>query len=150
MYQQETNKNTLKLPALMLSLFVSQLSTAIAAETVYRCISSDGGIEFTQQPCSIDTQEEVLTIEDQLVGWETPRAVLKAKKKKQTSRKHKKIAASKAARKSKAKQEKECWKKKQKIDNIQHRLRRGYKAGQGVDLRRKRREYEAYLSTFCQ
>ena len=53
------------------------------------------------------------------------------------------------AAESKRKQEKECWRVKKRLDKLEWRMRRGYKAGKGPGLRRQRQDYEDYLRKFC-
>jgi len=122
-----------------------------AAETVMRCQLPDGRVSFSDRPCQSGIQH-VLELEDQKVGWEAPRTPLKIERKSQRERKqqsNRQAAALRVARKEKARKKKDCWKKKQKIERIQERLRRGYKAGQGRTMRYKRRELEDYLREFC-
>jgi len=122
-----------------------------SAETVVRCQLPDGRVSFSDRPCSSGIQDE-LTFEDQKVGWEAPRTPLKLERKSKRERQQqsrRQAAALRAARKEKARKHKDCWKKRQKVERIQERLRRGYKAGQGRTLRYKQRELEAYIKEFC-
>ncbi len=124
---------------------------AESAETVIRCHLPDGRVSFSDRPCRSGIQNE-LEFKDQKVGWEAPRTPLKLKRKSKRERQQqvrRKAAALRAARKEKARKKRDCWMKKQKIDRIQERLRRGYKAGQGRTMRYKQRELEAYLREFC-
>jgi len=122
-----------------------------AVETVIRCQLADGRVSYSDRSCRSGIQDE-LEIDDQKVGWEAPRTPLKLeyrskRERKQQSRRQ--AVALRVARKEEARKKQDCWKKKQKIERIQERLRRGYKAGQGRTMRYKQRELEAYLSEFC-
>ncbi len=122
-----------------------------AAETVIRCQLPDGRVSFSDRPCRSGIQDE-LEFKDQKVGWEAPRTPLKLKRKSKRERQQqarRKAAALRAAKKEKARKKRDCWKKKEKADQIQERLRRGYKAGQGRTMRYRQREIEAYLREFC-
>ena len=125
--------------------------SAVSAETVIRCQLPDGQVSFSYLPCSSGVQDE-LEFEDQKVGWEAPRAPLKPEGKSKSERQQqlrRQAAALRAAKKEKERKQKDCWNKKQKIERIQERLRRGYKAGQGRTLHYKKRELEDYLREFC-
>ena len=122
-----------------------------AVETVIRCQLPDGRMSFSDHPCQSGIQD-TLELKDQKVGWEAPRAPLKINHKstrKQKQQSKRQAAALRVARKEKARKKKDCWKKRQKIDRIQERLRRGYKAGQGRTMRYKQRELEDYIREFC-
>ena len=112
---------------------------------VFQCTLGDGRVEFRQTLCADGDQQE-LEIKDVKVGWEAPTATVKLTKK--SAKKARKSSGSSSRRKEK--QAKDCFKTEQKLENVNRRLRRGYKAGQGSDLRHKRRQYEAYLGRFCQ
>ena len=126
------------------------LCADIVAETsVNRCVTPDGKIEFRQFACAADAEEEEVLIEDRKTGWEPAKTKLeKTKTRSDKSSTHnrksdeKKLAA-------KAKQEEQCWKKHQMLEEVNWKLRRGYKPATGVKLRRKRRQYEEYIGRFC-
>ncbi|VAX06568.1 hypothetical protein MNBD_GAMMA26-271 [hydrothermal vent metagenome] len=150
MNQHENNDNLLTGAAAIwffpLWLSFSLLPLDAVAETVFRCVATDGSIEFSQRPCGAGMQNEEIIIENQLVGWEAPKV---ENKKRASKRPRKKRSTAKTSHQAKIKQDKDCWKKKQQIETVQHRLRRGYTAKQGMELRRKRRTYEAYMAKFC-
>lgn len=101
-------------------------------------------MEFRQGPCIKGTQKE-LEIVDVKVGWEAPSATVKISKKKRKSKTKRRSNSS-----HKDKMAQKCFRTEQKLESVNRNLRRGYKAGKGADLRHKRRQYEAYLSRFCQ
>lgn len=125
--------------------------SAGATETIIRCQLPDGRVSFSDRACSSGVQDE-LKFKDQKVGWEAPRTPLKLKRKSKREKQkqaRRKATALRRAKKEKARKKKDCWKKKQQIDRIQERLRRGYKAGQGRTMRYRQRELEDYLREFC-
>ena len=153
MHRQKTGGGRPGNPCLSLlggALSLLLVPVAAADETLFRCTSPDGRIEFSQRPCGPGIQEE-LRIKDERVGWNAPRAMPKAQPKPRPGdrRKGQKRKSTKAVRRKKARREKDCWKKERQVAKIRWRMRRGYKAGKGVELRRRRREYEAYLRKFC-
>ena len=81
------------------------------------------------------------------MGWEAPPATPQVKKKRS---KTKSTGSSRSSRRSADKQAQKCFKTEQRLENVNRRLRRGYKASRGSDLRHARRQYEAYLDRFCQ
>jgi len=122
-----------------------------AVETVIRCQLPDGRVSFSDRSCRSGIQDE-LELEDRKVGWEAPRTPLKLQRKSKREKQQqvrRKAAVLRAAKKERARKKKDCWKKRAKVDQIQERLRRGYKAGQGRTMRYKQREIEAYLREFC-
>ena len=48
-----------------------------------------------------------------------------------------------------AQQAQRCWRKRQQLDRVKAKLRRGYKPAQGERLRRSRKQYEEYLFRYC-
>ncbi len=107
---------------------------------VYRCERADGRIEFRQGPCLRGEQDELL-INDVRTGWDAP--VSKVKRETRKAKRNKTKTSKKAV------SDKTCFSKRQRLEAVNRKLRRGYKAGQGVKLRDRRREYEAFLSRFC-
>lgn len=124
------------------------LSGAGSADStrVYRCTGEDGQVEFRQGPCVEGLQQE-LEIEDVEVGWEAPAATVERNgRPRKTAAKKNRISSSRTDQK---KREEKCLKTEQRLENINRKLRRGYKAGKGADLRHKRRQYEEYLDRLC-
>ena len=121
------------------------------AARVYRCSQADGGISFQQQACSAEGRL-IETGEAQAV-WsalrpEEKRLYESYRERDRDRRMRKRQARRRTARMEKA-DERGCLLKRQRLDSINARLRRGYKAGQGEPLRRKRDQYEEYLRRFC-
>lgn len=123
--------------AALLSLAIAELR----AETrVYRCVTAEGGIEFSQRPCA--GRGEAITIEDRMTGWTPALAV-------EPSAAPPKPKASAASPRPATKGETTCWNKRQQLEQVNRKLRQGYTPAKGVELRHKRRTYEEYLSRFC-
>lgn len=131
-----------------IALWIALSGPAFAASTdVYRCTSADGRIEFRQGPCTGSAGESPLTLEDRPTGWVPPappktRSEDKAKTRQEADR-------SGAAAKQVKKDERACWEKRKRLEEVEARLRHGYKAKQGMDLKRKQEYYEDYLHQFC-
>lgn len=129
----------LLLPALVLPCAGFSDSTK-----VYRCTGEHGQVEFRQGRC-VDGSQQELEIKDVEVGWEAPAAAVEVEKRPRKTIKRKSVASSGNSKK----REERCLKTEQKLENINRKLRRGYKAGKGADLRHKRRQHEEYLERFC-
>ncbi|MEA3275483.1 MAG: hypothetical protein U9Q81_09400 [Pseudomonadota bacterium] len=134
----------------MLALFLTTAVDLGAQTRVYRCTNSLGEIEFRQHPCDSDMSGREVTVEDRKTGWtpsELPSEAGADRTKK--PRGNPRTAASKQPAPA-ARNEEQCWKKRQLLDEVNWKLRRGYEAGKGVVLRRKRKTYEAYIDRFCE
>lgn len=131
-------------------LLTTVLLTAMAqpsAETkVYRCTDPDGEITFAQHPCPSSNRERELSIDHPETGWVPPKPGSDSTVSKRRSRPSKRPARATGAEKKRADQ---CWKKRRQLDEVNWQLRRGYKAGKGVKLRRKRTAHEDYIRRFC-
>jgi hypothetical protein len=127
------------------------LTTAdIAAETsVHRCTRPDGGVEFSQFPCPTGSSGEQIVVEDRKTGWTPaksgPREQQRADRRPGSGTR--KASANRDA--ADARREDRCWKKRQLLDEVNWRLRRGYKPSKGIELRRRRARYEDYIARFC-
>jgi len=130
---------------LLPALFCLPCSGPADSTRVYRCTGEHGQVEFRQGPCVDGSSQQELEIEDVKVGWEAPAAAVEVKKRpgKTTAKK-----SSTSSGNSK-KREEQCLKTEQRLENINRKLRSGYKAGKGADLRHKRRQYEEYLERLC-
>jgi hypothetical protein len=109
---------------------------------VYRCVSAQGATEYRQRPCVSGTQEE-LEIEDAKVGWDAPAVTVESRPAKKVSK------TRRSSRSARDRQKERCFKTEQRLESLNRRLRKGYRAGRGADLRHRRRQYEAYLDEFC-
>ncbi|MET0102060.1 MAG: DUF4124 domain-containing protein [Sedimenticola sp.] len=121
--------------------------TAASADTVYRCHDEQGGVIFQQLPCSGGLSEPV-EITPQVVDWVGSREDGRGGKaslepRKRQSRKRPKRARSKVA------SEKECFRNRQKLEQVQWKLRKGYRPAEGEKLKQRRRQLEAFDSRYC-
>ncbi len=124
---------------------------SVQAAQIYRCQQADGSISYQQQACS-GTGEQVETGDAQ-TAWAGLRpgekALYEGYRRRDRERLARRKAARKVARGKSSADVRVCFAKRQKLDDVNARLRRGYKAGQGEKLRRRRDNYEAYLRRFC-
>lgn len=135
--------------AILATLGLSLAADGAAQTRVYRCTMPNGEIEFSQRPCAAGASEQELDVEDRRTGWTPPQPTAEpAAKPKRKSGSGKK-PGSPSRKSAEARREERCWKKRQLLDEVTWKLRRGYKAGKGVALRRKRRSYEDYIDRFC-
>jgi hypothetical protein len=127
------------------------LSSPIFAETsVYRCSTPDGKVEFRQTACGDGSEEREITVEDEKTGWKPQAARIEKKPKRAEKSGTRKRKADRTRQASQARQEETCWKKRQALEEVNWKLRRGYKPAAGVKLRHKRRVHEEYLRRFCE
>lgn len=137
-----------QLSAAVAAPLLLHLAADLAAETsVYQCTTPGGAVEFRQRPCDQDSDERNLIIKDRKTGWvpSSPQNDSKPKAREQSSKRR----SSARGGSDKARREEQCWKKRQLLDEVEWKLKRGYKASQSNKLRRKRRVYEDYLRQFC-
>ncbi len=121
--------------------------TSAATTDVYRCVTPEGATEFRQGACDAGTDQSQLTVEDQPTGWVPTEPTRSSRETKSTPKK--KASTARSAPKSSKADERQCWEKRQKLDEVNWRLRRGYEPKQGTELRRKRDYYEDFLDQFC-
>ena len=130
----------------VIALSIGQLHSQVFASTVkvYRCLNGDEVVIYRQQPCKQGTQQE-LQIDVKPLGWVKP----KVTRSKPARKPKKKRVSKRRTTHSKDRKKEKCWRAEKRLENLEWRMRRGYKAGQGAKLRRRRREYEDYLREFC-
>jgi len=132
-----------------LSTLILVFAASVVADTnVYRCVAPNGKIEFRQTVCTGSDEEEEVKVEDRKTGWEPAKTKIEKKSTSSTKSKPRKRDSDKE-KAARIKQEKQCRKKQQMIEEINARLRRGYKSATGEKLRRRRRSYEGYIRRFC-
>jgi len=127
----------------LLSALPTVPQTVLAQATVYRCTAPDGGIEFRQHPCAGQDREREIEIRDNTTGWVPPAPAPRAAEK--TKRKPRSRSATDHADRNADR----CWQKRQQLQRVDNELRAGYKPARGERLKRRRREYEAYLNHYC-
>ena len=131
------------------SLILVPGANVFAQTQVYRCIAPDGGIEFSQSPCTDGAEEREVRIEDRKTGWDPSRLKVERIPKVQAKSSARKRKADKEDQAALTRREEKCWKKRQQLEKVNWKLRRGYKPATGVKLRRQRQDYEAYIRQFC-
>jgi hypothetical protein len=135
--------------ATALTLAAAIPATAAEAQ-VYRCEGRDGAIEFRQAPCPADSQGTQLIIEDHPIGWTPAPAGSQAGKRGDPPNKPRSKArrhhSGPSARERKAE---ECRKKRERVEDINRKLRQGTTGRQSADLRHKRRRLESFLYDEC-
>ena len=136
-------------------IFLLSCSFPASAE-IYRCQGEDGEPSFRQRPCGADAVLVVPALPAAAGPAEgirpSERAWLKQREReqRQSARVKRPRRASTAAREKAAHtQAYKCRSKRRALDEVRHRLRRGYKPARGEKLRRRRAAYEDYLATFC-
>ncbi|BAO43187.1 DUF4124 domain-containing protein [Thiolapillus brandeum] len=134
-----------------LILSVILMTGAAAAAEVYRCAQPDGGISFQQQACPYQGQR-IETGEAQS-AWAPLRSGEKTLYQDYRKRDRQRLAHRHNVRVRDSRQQQAdarvCLTKRQQLESVSAELRRGYKAGRGEKLRRRRDNYEEYLRRFC-
>ncbi|MCF6281362.1 MAG: DUF4124 domain-containing protein [Candidatus Polarisedimenticolaceae bacterium] len=115
-----------------------------AAPQFYRCVDAQGNIAFQQTSC-LTGRQDLVEVRDNRVGWVPPKVV---KKRAKVTKKGPSTSTAKQAR-EKRQQDKSCWRAEQNLEQVESKLRRGYKAAAGDRLRAKRTRHESYLREFC-
>ena len=130
---------------------ISLIPVSSPAAQVYRCVQPDGSISFQQQACK-NKGTRIETGEAQAV-WANLRSGEQSlydryRKRDKAKLKHKQQIA-RSRKKPETADDRSCWKKRQQLESVSAKLRRGYKASKGNELRRRRDSYEGYLRRFC-
>lgn len=126
-------------------------SATTSATQIFRCVGEQGEIEYRQLAC--DAAEPVVIggrpgtsaatgLRDSERAWLDARtrartAVAKTGRRPATGRPRS------------VSQDYRCQRKRRQLDALNADMRRGYRAGRGAKLRRRRRAYEDYLAAFC-
>lgn len=139
-----------KLFVASVTILLSMAVYTAAEAAIYRCKGNAGVVEFRQTPCE-EGDGGVIDVDIRTTEWidlnkhqtSQPASVGNRKKRKRQSNKPVSTEV------DDDRQSKACWRVKSKIEQIEWKLRKGYKPAQGERLRRQRREKEAYLRRFC-
>jgi hypothetical protein len=136
--------------AAALCLFYPLMTADVVAQTsVHRCTRPDGGVEFRQFPCPPGTSGEQILIEERRTGWTPPKSSSGGQKRGKGKSGSRPPRASDPGDAPSAGREDRCWKKRQLLDEVNWKLRRGYKPSKGIELRRRRRSYQDYIVRYC-
>ena len=118
-----------------------------AAARVFRCVDEAGNVEFRQGHCPAG-EEQVLRIESPEVGWIKPRTAPAS----DSNRKAKTVGRGgkqKLWNAGEPTNRLRCWEGQQQLKRIQWQRRKGYNLAEGEELRRERRQEEAFQREFC-
>ena len=108
--------------------------------TLYRC-EIDGAIEFRQTAC-VEGEETLQHVEERSSGMTPSEPGVRLKK---PSEKTDTVTR----KRHRASNDQACWRKRQRLEGVERRLRAGYKASEYQRLHDRQREYEAYIRQFC-
>lgn len=130
----------------LVSLLVLQ---GTARSAVYRCELADGSLVFQQSACY--SGDEALDMPPLNTLGDGLRKSEQRWLKKRTAKPRRKFvqAPGTDSASEKLRVAEKCLKKEQKLNQVQAKLRRGYKPAQGEKLRRRRDDYSEYLRAFC-
>lgn len=133
--------------AVIAIIHVLPVSMPSALADVYRCVRPGRVVSFQQIPCNGDS--EPLEIRDRRSGWSALRpgekALLQRYRHKDAAHSHR----ARSARNRPARDEPACRRRRNQLDEVRARLRRGYRLKEGEALHRKRESHEEYLRRFC-
>ncbi len=118
--------------------------------TVYRCTGENGSVELSQFPCPAGMENDEITVTDRETGWVPPSPGSVTEEKRSAGSKRSgsgQAQAQKAA--ADARRADKCWDKRRLLDEVNWKLRHGYRPVEGIKLRRKRQSYEDYLDRYC-
>ncbi len=116
-----------------------------ATAGIVRCVTANGQVEYRESPCPDGSGREV-EIRDERIGSVAPKPRHKLRRR---------SAKARATRRERARKKKPqvsdlgCWRKRRALEAVERRLRRGYRAGEGVRLRERRDDYEDFITRFC-
>ncbi len=108
--------------------------------TFYRC-TIEGRVEFRQTACEAG-EETVQQVVNGSSGIYPAEPALRLK----TPSEKADTISSKRTRET---DEKACWKRRQQLEQVERRLRAGYRPSQYQRLHERQREYESYLRSYC-
>ena len=126
-------------------------STPVTAE-LYRCTGEHGEPSYRQRPCGasgIATVQEPARPGPAQGLRASERAWLKQRQRDGRRAKRSTKPSPASSEKAARLQTHRCRAKRRSLDEVRARLRRGYKPASGEKLRRRRKDYEDYLATFC-
>jgi hypothetical protein len=132
-------------PVFILTLLLVASTANKPAHTteIYRCVSDDGAISFSDRICQQVAQQKITVEPMPIVGWEKVEAVPYKKR----SRRKKPGRNSDAAKL--AKNTSKCVKTRAQIEKINSKLRAGYTIKAGERLNERLRELERFRFRNC-
>lgn len=130
-------------------IYCCVIGAAQAGVSVYRCTDSDGRVELRQTYCPSGDQQQ-LRVDTSNLGWVRPTVPDSSNRKSGSNESAaERRSGSERSRVSDEAKQRRCWKVENKLERIKRRLRKGYRASEGDELRQRRREQEQYLRRFC-
>jgi len=127
--------------AFLSAVLLAGPATHAGSTKVFRCTADDGAIELSQIPCPSDTSEQEITVIDLRTGWTPPASTTSSPKSFPDKRRRGSQTSREKADAAAAKRADRCWDKRRQLDEVNWKLRRGYRPAEGVRLRRKRQTY---------
>ncbi|MCB1724282.1 MAG: DUF4124 domain-containing protein [Gammaproteobacteria bacterium] len=136
-------------PSVILFAALLAASTPAAAETIHHCTGENGESAFSDRPCGapVATGVAVPRVRPPSGGLRPGELALLAEPRE--TKRHTARRSRAAGKSTQERQAYRCREKRRSLEAVSAELRRGYKPGRGEKLRRRRRAYEDYLSTFC-
>ena len=113
------------------------------ATEIYRCVSDNGAISFSDRTCQWSNQQKITVEPMPIVGWEKVEAV--ARKKSSRRQKRTKLSGANKLADNTSK----CDKTRRQIEKINSKLRAGYTLKAGERLNERLRELERYRFRNC-
>lgn len=138
-------------PTLLLCLLLCHATAPMAAE-VFRCAGDAGEVSFQSWPCDQSSRAPLAftPAEPQGDGLRpSERAWLRQRDAAASGAAGRKPRSERPRAKDAARQDYQCRRRREQLEAVNSELRRGYKPARGERLRRRRRAYEDYLTTFC-
>jgi hypothetical protein len=117
---------------------------------VHRCTHADGSIELSQFPCPYAADSQEIRVEDYQTGWTPSAPQQREKGKAETKPRKRPREASSRPRGVAVRNADRCWKKHRQLEEVNWKLRHGYRPSEGVKLRRRRDTYEGFIDRYCE
>jgi hypothetical protein len=132
--------------SLILLMFGALLPGLSAGAQVYRCDDPSGFPRFQQVPCAGDG--EPVDLPPPAANWDAlrpgERAMLEQRRRPRPAGR----PEPRQVRDERA-SERSCWQKRQRLEAVSAKLRRGYRAAEGERLRRRRDALSGFIRRYC-
>lgn len=136
-----SSRHLVFIPALLFSVFA--VHKPAHATEIYRCVSADGAISFSDRSCRQVAQQKITLEPMPIVGWEKVEAVPRRKK----PGRHKSTRQNDANKV--ADNTSKCDRTRRQIEKINSKLRAGYTLKAGERLNERLRELERFRFRNC-
>jgi hypothetical protein len=125
------------------------LPVVAAGAQVYRCSDPSGVPRFQSGPCA--DGGEALQLGEPAARWEPLRpGERRLWEQTRRSEMRRRAPATKPRAGPERASQRSCWQKRQRLDAVAAKLRRGYKPAQGERLRRRRDELQGFIARYCE